>query len=258
MTGKGEIIVALDMKDPGEALSLVRELAPEVTMFKVGMELFYASGSDVIDSIAGLGAKVFCDLKLHDIPATVKRAASVLTRPGVSMIDVHAAGGSQMMVEALAGVYEAAAVQNIQPPRVIAVTLLTSIDHDVLTHELGFGRGLTEYVVTEYVVRMAEVARASGLNGVVTSAFEVGAIHKACGDGFITVVPGVRPTWAGEPHDQKRFVTPREAVFAGADYLVVGRPITRARSPRDAARALLDEVREAREDVRRGKFEHLG
>lgn len=243
--GKGEVIVALDVKDPGEALSLVGEILPEVTMFKVGMELFYAGGAGVIDSIAGLGAEVFCDLKLHDIPATVKKAASVLTKPGVSMIDVHATGGAQMMVEALAGVREAAALQGIQPPRVIAVTLLTSIDSDVLSRELGFGQGLTEYVV-----RMAEVARASGLNGVVTSAFEVGAIHKACGEGFITVVPGVRPVWAGEPYDQRRYVTPREAVLAGADYLVVGRPITCAESPRDAACALLDEVREARRDAK--------
>lgn len=248
MTGRGEIIVALDTKDLAAALSLVRGLVPEITVFKIGMELFYANGSHVIDSIVGLGAKVFCDLKLHDIPATVRSAASALTRPGVIMLDVHAAGGVRMMAEALAGANEAASLQGIDPPGVIGVTLLTSIDREVLANELGLACDLMQYVV-----HMAGLARASGLDGVVTSAFEVGAIRDACGEGFVTVVPGVRPTWAGEPHDQKRYVTPRQAVLAGADYLVVGRPITRARSPRDAACALLDEIREAREDARRAR-----
>ncbi len=236
------LVVALDTSDLRQALSLVRALAPEVRLFKVGMELFYAGGRAMIDEIAGLGAKVFCDLKLHDIPATVRKAASVLTRPGVAIIDVHAAGGARMMMEAVAGVRAAADSQGIDAPMVVGVTLLTSIDREVFARELGMGDDLSGHVV-----RMAQLARAAGLCGVVTSAFEVAAIRDACGQEFVTVVPGVRPRWAQAPDDQRRCVSPREAVLAGADYVVVGRPIARAPRPVDAVRALLDEMEEAAE-----------
>ncbi len=248
MAESGEIIVALDTSNAGEALSLVEDLMPGITVFKVGMELFYSTGAGVIDSIAALGAKVFLDLKLHDIPTTVARAAATLVRPGVYMVDVHAAGGSRMMREAGEAVRAASAARGVEAPAVIAVTLLTSIDRDVFSREIAAGCDLGDYVV-----RMARLARESGLDGVVTSAFEVGAIRKACGPGLVTVVPGVRPAWAAEVHDQRRYMTPRQAVLAGADHLVVGRPITRARSPRDAANALLDEVREARRDASGGR-----
>lgn len=242
-----EAIVALDTRDLQEAVSLASALTPEISLFKVGMELFFANGPAAIDRIVGLGARVFCDLKLHDIPATVARAASVLVRPGVEILDVHASGGSRMMAEAAASVRAAAADRGLAAPRLVAVTVLTSIDAGSLRCELG-----VPAEVHAHVARMAELARESGLDGVVCSTFEIEAVRRACGEGFVTVVPGIRPAWAMDAHDQRRSATPRDAVLAGADYLVVGRPVTRARSPVDAARAILDEVRQAEEERRRG------
>ncbi|MDK2929966.1 MAG: orotidine-5-phosphate decarboxylase [Bacillota bacterium] len=247
MEENSEIIVALDTNSPDEAVSLVDRLMPEITMYKVGMELFYSCGAGIIDRLAALGAKIFLDLKLHDIPVTVGRAMAALARPGVDILDVHASGGSRMMKEGLAAVRGAAQARGVRPPKVIGVTLLTSIDREIFSREIAPG---CDRNLVEHVVRMARLAKESGLDGVVTSAFEVGAIREACGPNFITVVPGVRPAWAADAHDQRRCMTPRQAVLAGADYLVVGRPITRARSPRDAAARLLDEVREARRDAR--------
>ncbi|MGE5585218.1 MAG: orotidine-5'-phosphate decarboxylase [Bacillota bacterium] len=247
MRGKGEVIVALDMDSSNEALSLVERLMPDIAMYKVGMELFYSCGPAVIHSIAALGARVFLDLKLHDIPATVGRAIATLVMRGVDILDVHAAGGSDMMKEALAGVSAASRASGVQPPRVIAVTVLTSIDRDTYTREIAPGCD-----IGDAAVRMARIARECGLAGVVTSAFEVAGIRRACGEDFVTVVPGVRPAWAAGAYDQRRYMTPRQAVLAGADYLVVGRPITRAESPRNAALAVLDEVKEARHDAGHG------
>ncbi|MGE5588409.1 MAG: orotidine-5'-phosphate decarboxylase [Clostridia bacterium] len=241
------IIVALDTDSPDAAAALVEQLMPDIRMYKVGMELFYSCGPPIVEKLAALGASVFLDLKLHDIPTTVGRAMAALTLPGVDILDVHASGGSRMMKEALAAVRRAAQARHARRPRVVAVTLLTSIGSEEFSREIAPGCGCD---IVEHVVRMARLARESGLDGVVASPLEVSAIRDACGDGFVTVVPGVRPAWAADAHDQTRCMTPRQAVLAGADYLVVGRPITRASSPRDAAGRLLDEVREARRDAR--------
>jgi orotidine-5'-phosphate decarboxylase len=243
----GGIIVALDTHDPDAAETLVDRLMPDVSMYKVGMELFYSCGPSIVRRLAAVGARLFLDLKLHDIPTTVGRAAAALALPGVDIIDVHASGGSRMMREALAAVRRAASARGARSPKVVAVTLLTSIGEEEFSRELFPGRGA---VIEEHVVRLARLAKECGLDGAVTSPLEVSAIRRACGDDFVTVVPGVRPMWARDTHDQTRCMTPRQAVLSGADYLVVGRPITQASSPKEAAARLLDEVREAKRDAR--------
>mgnify|MGYP000928170904 FL=1 len=247
MEAKTEVVVALDTSSAQEALSLVRRLMPDISMFKVGMELFYSCGPTIVDDVTALGAKVFLDLKLHDIPATVGRAMAALVRPGVHIVDIHAAGGSEMMKQGLLAARKAATERDLRPPKVVGVTVLTSIDQRAFAEEVAPG---CVHGLAEHVVRMALLAKESGLDGVVTSALEAPAVREACGRGFVTVVPGVRPAWAQDAHDQRRCVTPTQAVLAGADFIVVGRPITHATRPRDAAKKLLDEVREASQDGR--------
>ncbi|MGE5592233.1 MAG: orotidine-5'-phosphate decarboxylase [Betaproteobacteria bacterium] len=247
METKTEVIVALDTSSPQEALSLAKRLMPDISVFKVGMELFYSCGPAIVGEVAALGAKVFLDLKLHDIPATVGRAMAALVRPGLYIIDVHASGGSAMMKEGLAAARKAAAERDVPQPKVVGVTVLTSIDPRAFAEEVAPG---CDHGLEEHVVRMARLAKENGLDGVVTSALEAPAVREACGRGFITVVPGVRPAWAADAHDQRRCVTPGQAVLAGADFIVVGRPITHASCPRDAAKKLLDEVKEASLDGR--------
>lgn len=236
MESKERLIIALDVDNRDRALELVRNLAPHVGMFKVGMELFYACGPEIISSIRELGSKVFIDLKLHDIPNTVSRAIKVLTRYGPSIINVHAAGGAEMMKAAAGAARVEAALQGIERPLVIAVTVLTSLGRKELNEQLGI-RGTIEERVTYW----AEMAKNSGLDGVVASAREAGAIKNACGDSFVIVTPGIRPAGAAAG-DQKRIVTPAQAVKNGSTYLVVGRPVTGARDPVMAARRITGEL----------------
>jgi orotidine-5'-phosphate decarboxylase len=231
---RDRIFVALDTQDLTRAAALVRELSGAVGGVKVGKEFFTAHGPDGVRAAAG-GEPLFLDLKFHDIPNTVARAlkAAVHLRP--ALVNVHAAGGPAMMDAAAEAVREAAEDLDVERPLLLAVTVLTSLDEGDL--EATGQRGPVE----DQVVRLARLAQASGLDGVVCSPREIAALRAACGEGFVLVVPGIRPAWAASG-DQKRVTIPAEAVAAGADYLVIGRPITTAPDPLAAAKRIVDEI----------------
>jgi orotidine-5'-phosphate decarboxylase len=227
---RNPILVALDVSTREIALDLARNLAPAVGGFKIGSELFTSAGPEIIEAIRATGAAVFLDLKFHDIPNTVAQACAAATRLGVWMINVHAAGGSAMLAAGRDAVANAAAAEGRARPWLIAVTLLTSIGSDDLA---AIGVAGT---ADGQVLRLARLAQASGLDGVVCSAREAAMLRAACGANFKLVTPGIRP--AGTTlHDQARVMTPAAAIAAGADYLVIGRAITAAGDP---LRALQD------------------
>ena len=229
MPAREKIIVALDVPSAGAALHLAEKLQRQVGMFKVGKELFTAEGPTVVRNLIAAGNPVFLDLKFHDIPNTVRAAAQQAGMLGVSLLNVHASGGRKMMEAAREGVRAAAQSRGLaQPARVLAVTALTSLSADDLV-EIGF-QGTPE----EVVVRLAKLAQAAGLDGVVASPREIAVIRKACGPNFLIVTPGIRPA-TGASDDQARTAAPESAVRAGADYLVIGRPITGAEDPAAAA-----------------------
>lgn len=230
------LCVALDRSDRDWTVETARTLVGEVGWIKLGLESFAAHGLQLVREIVGLGGPVFLDLKLHDIPNTVRRAAANCAAAGASMLTVHASGGPAMLAAAAEGVREAVPEA---PPLVVAVTLLTSLDEDELRQ-----LGLVDQV-EDIVIRWACMARAFGVDGVVASAREAHRIRGECGSDFVIVTPGIRPT-GHQSDDQRRAVTPAEAIRQGADILVVGRPITRADSPVDAARSIVSEMAEAR------------
>jgi orotidine-5'-phosphate decarboxylase len=240
MPGKDRLIIALDVNDSRKALELVNMLAPYTGMFKVGMELFYSQGAGIISEIKKKNCKVFLDLKLHDIPNTVYRAARALAGLGADIINVHAAGGKEMMRQAMAGVKEGvkegAAASGARPPLVIAVTVLTSIDQEVFNSQLGVPGPIMDSVLS-----WAVQAKEAGLDGVVASPLEVAAIREACGKKFVVVTPGIRPS-GSDVGDQKRIMTPGQAINAGATYIVVGRPVTAADDPVSAAMKIAAEI----------------
>ncbi len=239
MNDTSRILVALDTDTAQKALTLAKMLQGDVAGFKVGLELINAAGFGLLDDLqamAGADAKIFYDCKFHDIPNTVKGASRAAAGRGVWMFNVHASGGRAMMEAAVAGAQEGADAAGAKRPLVIAVSVLTSISGDVLKHELG-----VERTVESQVVALARLAQDAGCDGLVASPLEIGAIRAACGPDFTLVIPGVRPAGA-DVGDQKRVMTPREAVDAGADYIVVGRPITGAADPSAAARAINKEV----------------
>lgn len=229
-----KLIAALDCASLREAERLVRKLAPIVKIFKVGQELFTEAGSKAIQMVHAHGGRVFLDLKFHDIPNTVGAACEAAARMGVFMLNVHASGGRAMMLRAVEAVHEAA--RGRKRPILLAVTVLTSLTERDLK-ETGIRRK-----VSDQVRDLARLAKSCGMDGVVASGEETALIRKAVGPSFLIVVPGIRPLWAVKA-DQKRIVTPREAVQRGADFIVVGRPITQHRDPRDAAQMILDEMR---------------
>lgn len=238
LSAKERLIIALDVDTTDEALTLVERLQDHVGVFKVGMQLYNSEGPEILKKIHSLGGRIFLDLKLHDIPNTVGQASAVLTRHGVFMFNVHTAGGSEMMKKA-AEAAEKVSAENGQPkPLVIGVTVLTSINQKILETEMGVLRS-----VEEQVANWAKLAKDSGLDGVVASPREIQAIRRACGKDFLIITPGVRPAWAAA-NDQKRVMTPKEAVAAGASYLVVGRPITAAPDPVEAAKRIVSEMEE--------------
>ncbi len=236
MDNKERLIIALDVYEQDKALEIVDLLKPCAGMFKVGMELFYASGGSIVKQIKDRGCKVFLDLKLHDIPNTVAGAARVLTGLEPDIINVHASGGSEMMKAAARAIRDEAEKLSITCPKIIAVTVLTSIDQGIFDQ-----LGITGEV-DRFVVHWAKLAKDSGLDGVVSSPEETFAIKNACGQQFLTVTPGVRPEWA-EKGDQKRFTTPAAAIKSGSDYIVVGRPITKAADPFLAAKKIIEEIK---------------
>jgi orotidine-5'-phosphate decarboxylase len=236
MSAKEKLIVALDLPSADAATRLAQKLRGHVGMFKVGSELFTAEGPVLARYLVAIGEKVFLDLKFHDIPNTVRAAAREAAQLGVSLVNVHASGGRKMMEAALEGVRSPGIVsQGPARPQVLAVTVLTSLASKEL-EELGLV-GTPEDVV----VRLARLAQQAGLDGVVASPREIAAIRRACGSGFLIVTPGIRPV-AAASDDQTRIATPQRAIQAGADYLVVGRPIAAAPDPVAAADAIVAEI----------------
>jgi orotidine-5'-phosphate decarboxylase len=231
---KDRIFVALDTPDLGKAAGLAQALAGQVGGLKIGKEFFAAQGPDGVRAVAG-GEPLFLDLKFHDIPNTVAGAIRAVVHLRPFMVNVHASGGRAMMQAAAEAAREAAEDLDVTRPQVLGVTVLTSLDEDDLD-DVG-QRG----PASEQTVRLAGLARDSGLDGVVCSPREIAALRTACGPDFLLVVPGIRPTWAAAG-DQKRILTPAQALGAGADYLVVGRPITAAADPVAAARRLVEEL----------------
>ena len=216
-----DVIVACDFENKEKTLAFLDKFTGRKPVVKIGMELFYAEGPDVVREIKKRGHKIFLDLKLHDIPNTVKSAMKVLSNLDVDMTNVHASGTKAMMEAALEGLTRADGTR----PLLIAVTQLTSTDQAALSGDL-----LIEKPMEEVVGHYALNAKKSGLDGVVCSPLEAKSVHERCGTGFLTVTPGVRFA-DGEKGDQKRVMTPAEAKKVGSDYIVVGRPITRAEDP---------------------------
>jgi len=240
---RSSLIVALDFDSLSTALKFAKQVADLVGMFKIGSQLFTAAGPEAVRQVAQLGADIFLDLKFHDIPNTV--AGAVLASagmPGVQLVNVHALGGSAML-RAAAQAISAGVPMGADRPRLLAVTILTSMDQKAL-REVGVGGS-----PATRVVKLAKLAQKAGVDGVVASVQEAKAIRKACGREFLIVTPGVRPkdSPAGaEKDDQARIATPRDAIRAGADFIVVGRPILAAPDPRAAAQEIVDEIAGAR------------
>lgn len=237
LTENNPLIIALDVGDEAKALELVDILKPWAGMFKVGMELFYSAGGGVVKKIKDRGCRVFLDLKLHDIPNTVAGAARSLTRLSPDIINVHASGGPEMMKAAVEAVAGESGRMNCPRPLVIAVTVLTSIDREMLNNQIGIGGR-----VEDFVSGWSKMAAKCGLDGVVASPREASAVREACGPGFVIVTPGVRPAWSATG-DQKRVMTPALSILAGATHIVVGRPITGSDDPPGAAARILEEIK---------------
>ena len=229
---RARLIFALDVSSVTEATELVEQLAPEVGMFKVGKQLFLHAGPQVVRMIRDHGGEVFLDLKFHDIPRTVAKAAGEATRMGVRMFDVHASGSLEMMQRTVSEVTKVCRAEGLRRPKVLAVTVLTSLNRDDLKR-VGVARG-----VENQVVRLARLAQEARMDGVVASPQEIAPIRKDCGRGFLIVTPGVRMR-GGTWEDQKRVTTPEAAIRAGADYLVIGQPIREASDPVAAAREIV-------------------
>lgn len=226
-----DVIIACDFQSGEETLVFLERFGDDRPFIKIGMELFYAQGPDIVREIKDRGHKIFLDLKLHDIPNTVKRAAAVLSALNVDMVNCHAAGAAEMMKAALTGLTR----PDGSRPLLIAVTQLTSTSEKQLKEEL-----LVDASMPETVARYAGNAQAAGLDGVVCSPLEVAAIRKACGPGFLTVTPGIRFAGAAAD-DQTRITTPEKAREIGSDFIVVGRPITAADDPVAAYRRCVRE-----------------
>ena len=216
-----DVIIACDFASAEETLRFLDRFGPERPFVKIGVELYYAAGPDIVRQIKARGPKIFLDLKLHDIPNTVRRAMAVLSNLDVDLVNLHAAGTAEMMKAALEGLTRPDGTR----PLLIAVTQLTSTNQEALEQEL-----LIEKPIDEVVMSYAENAKKAGLDGVVCSPLEAEKVHARCGESFLTVTPGVRFA-DGDRGDQKRVMTPEQAKEIGSDYIVVGRPITQAQDP---------------------------
>jgi orotidine-5'-phosphate decarboxylase len=227
MTKAGDkIIVALDAATKAQALALVEQLRDKISFFKIGLQLYTAEGPETVRAVLATGAKLFLDLKLHDIPNTVAKAVESAANLSVQMLTIHLSGGSEMIRDAVAARKDTMSI--------LGVTVLTSADASTL-REVGISEK-----VDEQVLRLARLGIENGVDGLVCSPHEIKALRAEFGDKIKIVVPGIRPSWS-EPGDQKRFMTPREAIDAGADYLVIGRPITAHKNPREAVGRILRE-----------------
>jgi orotidine-5'-phosphate decarboxylase len=224
---KDKIIVALDVATKEKALELVHELREQISFFKVGLQLYTAEGPEIVRAVLSTGAKVWLDVKLYDIPNTVARAVESASQLGVHMLTIHLSGGSEMV--------RAATAARSNDILLLGVTVLTSATEQTL-REIGIAHD-----VEDQVLRLARLGVEADINGVVASPHEIKILRTEFGDKMKIAVQGIRPTWA-EPGDQKRFMTPRDALDAGADYIGIGRPITAHRNPREAVAKILDEL----------------
>ncbi len=236
MPAREKLILALDVNDPVHALDIVDRFSEWVTTFKVGLELFATAGPDIVRKIHDRGRRVFLDLKFHDIPNTVVKASVVVTRLGVFMFNLHASGGFEMMRRTSETVVETCLKENLPRPKIIAVTVLTSISQEEFKKDMGYQHG-----IRTHVKHLSAMAHRAGLDGVVASGHEVSAIRNSIGSGFIIVTPGIRPSWS-PPDDQRRTMTPKEALRNGADYLVVGRAVLSQKDPEKAVELILLEI----------------
>lgn len=230
------LIVALDFPTLEQAKSCVLELGDAVSYYKVGMELYYAVGSEIIRFLKSQNKQVFLDLKLQDIPNTVAHALTVLSGLGADMMNVHAVGGRKMMSEAVKAVHAAAEAAGKPAPKLIAVTILTSMDNEQFA-DLNY-----KNTIAEQVIALAKLAKEASMDGVVASPQEASAIREACGKDFLIVTPGVRPAGASLD-DQSRVATPAGAFKNGSSHIVVGRPITKAENRQAAAEAIVEEIK---------------
>jgi orotidine-5'-phosphate decarboxylase len=231
-----KLILALDVPEYRHALELVAMFDDYIRIFKVGLELFIAAGPKIVEDINKKGKKVFLDLKFHDIPNTVSKAALVAARLGLHMFNIHTSGGLEMMKRCRDSVIETCLKENIERPKMLGVTVLTSLSKEVLKNETG-----VHYSLNTHVRNLSSLAFKAGLDGVIASAKEATMIRKHFGKEFIIVTPGIRPSWT-PPDDQKRTATPREAVKAGSDYLVMGRGILQQDDPLKAAELITLEI----------------
>jgi orotidine-5'-phosphate decarboxylase len=233
---KEKLILALDVHDAGHALEIVDKFKDSLDIFKVGLELFSSAGPSIVEKIQAKGMKVFLDLKFHDIPNTVSRAGQEAARLGVHMFNVHASNGLECMRRMQEDVSQLCAKEGIKRPRMLGVTVLTSMSQEELKGEFGVGHSLRTHVKN-----LAILAQKAGLDGVIASGHEVAMIKASCGEKFITVTPGIRPSWT-PPDDQKRAMTPRQALKEGADYLVLGRAVLGQKDPEKALELITIEA----------------
>ena len=251
LSARERLVLALDVNNFKRAEELVDKLTDYVGVFKIGNQLFTAEGTKVIKVVQEKGGKVFLDLKFHDIPNTVARAAEVVSKLGVYIFDIHTSGGYEMMKATVEASKKLSFALGISKPLILGVTLLTSINQEILEKEIGIKKSLEEQVV-----HLAKLAEAAGLDGVVASPWEIKALRAACGEGFVILTPGIRPVClcvncrqAGKSDDdQKRIMTPQEAIKLGADFIVIGRPITNATNPVKASQEILKEMEEILKD----------
>lgn len=229
------LIVALDVSTMDAMKEIVTSLGDAVSFYKVGMELFYAEGEQTVRYLQEQNKQVFLDLKLHDIPNTVAHGVSSLTRLGANLITMHGQGGPVMMKAAVQAARETAEQLGVERAKLLAITVLTSFDDEAWTSTGG------QLPISDQVIRLAKLAKECGMDGVVCSALEAKMIRKACGDDFLIVTPGIRPSFAAT-NDQKRIATPASALQDGASRLVIGRPITQAENPREAVRLIIEEM----------------
>ncbi|MBI4974853.1 MAG: orotidine-5'-phosphate decarboxylase [Candidatus Omnitrophica bacterium] len=236
MNVKERLIVALDVDTEKKALDLVDKLKGHVKIFKVGSELFSSCGPDIVRLIRKKGCDIFLDLKLNDIPNTVAKASISIARLGVSIFDLHALGGYDMMKKAKDASEEEAKSLKVTRPKVLAVTVLTSFDENGLKKT-----GIYDNIEAQ-VLRLARLAKDAGLDGVIASPFEVKLIRENLGKSFLIVTPGIRLGRTAPSDDQRRIATPGDAIRSGADYIVVGRPIIEARNPLDVVQGIFEEI----------------
>ena len=234
---KNRLIVALDTDDGEEIDWLTEQLWHKVSWVKIGLQAITTVGTDIYSWMHERKFQCFLDLKFHDIPNTVARDVGTMTEHGADMINMHASGGIEMMQAAKKSANAAAKQAKKTRPKLLGVTILTSMDENRFQSNFGSDRN-----ITDQVVYLAEQVKEAGLDGVVASPLEIEPIRKACGDKFLIVTPGIRPEWA-DVGDQRRFTTPSEAISMGADYIVVGRPIIDADDPVEAAERIIDEMK---------------